>query len=162
MHRSEARLGLFMVTFSLLLTLWLIPEYVELYTLGMYAEPFMDPRSFPYLVSGFIGLLGIAMLFSSYQNPGPHKVTSKTTLDAKLRVLGVLGVSAFYLWIITFFGYLLPTFIGAFLLLYIFGERRWWLMILISAGSATSLYLIFGRIFHMMMPRGSIDFFYGF
>ena len=164
MHGSETRLGFFMVAISMVLTLWLIPEYVELYTLGMYAEPFMDPRSFPYLVSGFIGLLGIAMLFTSYRNPTPHREKPGTTLllDAKLRVLGVLGISALYLWLITLFGYLLPTFLGSFLLLRIFGERRWWLIVLISAGSATSLYLVFGRIFHMMMPRGSIDFFYGF
>ncbi|MCK5516296.1 MAG: tripartite tricarboxylate transporter TctB family protein [Desulfobulbaceae bacterium] len=162
MHGREARLGLFMVLISLLLILWLIPGYVELYTLGMYAEPLLNPRSFPYLVSGFIGLLGIAMLFFSYWKPASEKTVSELPRDAKLRVLGVLAISTLYLWLITLFGYLLPTFLGTLLLLRIFGEQRWWLMILISAGSAGSLYFVFGRIFHMMMPRGSIDFFYGF
>ena len=160
MRNVDLKLGCFMVAFSLIMMVWLIPAQVEIYVLGGSPEQNLGPRSFPYLMSGLIGLLGIALIVMSLRKRDVGSRPIRVPMDAKLRVAGVLAISAGYLWAMTLFGYLVPTFLSTVLLLRLFGERRWWLSLLISAGTAAFLFLFFGRVFHMLMPRGSIELFY--
>ncbi len=159
MRAKEIKLGIFMVAFSLLLLLWLIPSKVEVFALGTFAAGELGPRSFPYLMAVAIGLLGIGVLYTANRKP-PDSREAAIPKDALLRVIGVLACSGLYLWLITLFGYMLPTFLATIAFMYLFGERRVWLMILIALVTAVLLFLIFGKVFHMLMPRGSIEFFY--
>jgi hypothetical protein len=159
MRAKEIKLGVFMIAFSLALLLWLIPSKVEVFALGTFAPGELGPRSFPYLMACAIGLLGIALMVTAWRKPaGPEEPL--VAMDALIRVLAVLVCSGLYLWLITLFGYMLPTFAATLALMYLFGERRIWLMIIISLVVAVSLFFVFGKVFHMLMPHGSIDFFY--
>lgn len=160
MRDREIRLGIGMVAVSVLLIAWLIPSKVEIFALGTFAESSLGPRSFPNLIALLIGVLGVAVLFDAWRQPKTAEEKTSIPLDAIKRVMAVLATSVLYLWLITLFGYMLPTFLATMTLMYVFGERRWWLMLLISALTAISLYLVFGKVFHMLMPRGSIEFFY--
>jgi len=160
MRDREIKLGIGMVALSVLLLTWLIPSKVEIFALGTFAEGSLGPRSFPNLIALLIGVLGVAVFFVAWRQPEAVTEEKPLSLDALKRVMGILVTSALYLWLITLFGYMLPTFLATISLMYLFGERRWWLMMFISAVAAISLYLIFGKVFHMLMPRGSIEFFY--
>jgi len=160
MRHRDIKLGIIMMAFSLFLLIWLIPTKVEIFALGTFAEASLGPRSFPYMVAGVIGAIGMLIAINAYRKAGIYTEAPPLTMHGNIRVLSVIFASVLYLWLITLFGYMVPTFAATIGFMLLFGERRWWLMLTIAAVTAVGLYVIFGKVFHMLMPHGVIDLFY--
>ena len=159
MLTKDLQVSLLMIVFSMILIFWLIPTQVEIFSLGTSSEPLLGPRSFPYLISSCICFLGVLQSLICLKSKNIEKKVATVSASARLRVAGVIVISAGYLGLIYLLGYIVPTFIATLLLLLLFGERRWWLTLIISVVTAFLLYTVFGIIFHMMMPQGKYDLF---
>ena len=112
------------------------------------------------MVAGVIGAIGMLIAINAYRKAGIYTEAPPLTMHGNIRVLSVIVASVLYLWLITLFGYMVPTFAATIGFMLLFGERHWWLMLTIAAITAVGLYVIFGKVFHMLMPHGMIDLFY--
>jgi hypothetical protein len=55
---------------------------------------------------------------------------------------------------ISYLGFLPTAFVATAGLIYFLGERKKWLVLLVSFGLVAGIYLLFGKLMHVPMPRG--------
>jgi len=160
MFSKDLQIGLFMIGFSLVLIFWLIPSQVELFSLGGSSEPWLDARSFPYLIAICISLLGTALSITAlFAANAPGNPGEPVTVAGWMRVIGVFVITAVYVWLVYLVGYTVPTIAATLALMWLFGEHRWLLAAAISVITAVGLNTIFGNVFHLMMPQGRYELF---
>ena len=70
-------------------------------------------------------------------------------------------VSAGYLLVFNFLGFIISTIILLVLLMLLLGERRWWFIALVSVISSLVIYVLFAKYLSVMLPKGKIFWYLG-
>ncbi len=116
----------------------------------------MQPRVWPIFLMIIIGVLNLALIAqimgkpASRRNWEPHQ----TWLSAVL-----LGVFYF---IATHLDMMLALMVVMFTLCMVWGERRWWVAIMVAVGTTAAIFFSFDQILEVRFPRGILtDPYYG-
>ncbi len=113
---------------------------------------------FPKFVALCLGVLGLIQVVVSYLNLKKYPDQEKKVLNKK-ELLGafflVIGF-ALYIVLVKPLGYIIAT--GLFLLLFffIYGERKWIRMIIVSVCFSVICYYLFKNVFYVMLPAGAL------
>lgn len=138
---------------------------VALAVLGyMGASRFPEPSAglgaggFPQFVTICLGVLGAIQAVKSYmalrKNPDQDKAVLKA---ADLFGAGSLLISfGVYVWLVQPLGYIISTTLFFFLFMLIYGERKWFRMVIISVVFSIVTYYLFVKVFYVMLPKGRI------
>jgi len=138
--------SIFFMTVALIL---LVYALVNHYAVNI--EWKMSPYLFPVLISIFLVFLSVS-LFSDGLHQIRQNKHEKPEKNNWMRALVVVVVSVLYyilLPIITFIPATILFLVALFLYL---GERRWWLITLLSISTAIAIYFIFSTLLHVMLP----------
>jgi hypothetical protein len=144
--RTNTKIGLLVLIVSVLLLFWVIPHQVP-------ESPGerISPSFFPTAVIAVTAVLACLLIFTS-------RIHSETflsvPLDGKKRVAGVILLTGLYLIAMRYLGYVVPSVLTLALLIRLFGEKRYLLVFAVSAFTVVAIFVLFGRIFTLMMPRG--------
>lgn len=108
----------------------------------------LNPGAFPIVVFAVFGLCGLMVLVSALRGQGMQKVNSIRWVRALVTIIAVLA----YTYAIEWIGFVLATFLFMVLLLYFYEERDWKKLLLISAGVAVVIFLLFTYAFQIPLP----------
>lgn len=112
----------------------------------------LSPYLFPVLIAVFIGALSFSLLTDGLrQIKSGEKSQKKAAINWK-GVLFTIGISIVYFSTIKFIKFVPSTILFLVALFLHLGERRIWLIALISVVCSFSLYIIFGVMLHVMLP----------
>jgi putative tricarboxylic transport membrane protein len=122
---------------------------------GPIVEWKMSPSLFPVIVSVFLMLLSVSLLFDGlYQIREAKKSASGGAAQkAKIKpVLVTIALSIAYFVVMRYITFIPATilFLGAFI--FFLGERRYWLIALIAVITALAVYAIFGIALSVRLP----------
>lgn len=122
------------------------------------AEKGMGAGGFPKFLAVVIALLGLLLAITAYlklrQNPnGDKKVLNGKEILMILLMVAMFGV---YLGIIKTVGYLISTMVFTFIFFFIYGDRKWLRMIIISVLFTVISYYLFRNVFYVMLPMGTL------
>jgi len=112
----------------------------------------LSPYLFPVLISVFIGILSVSLM--AY---GIRQIRTKTDSDDNAivywqKVSFTIFIAVCYYVIMEIISFVPATVLFLVVMLLFLGERRIWLIALISIVSSLSIYLLFGVILHVMLP----------
>ena len=118
----------------------------------------LGASGFPKFIAICLGFLGIILTITSYlcwkKNPEQEQQVLKRH---ELLEAGTLAATFWlYVQLVTPFGYVISTILFSFLFMYIFGERKWIRMVLVSVGFSVSSFFLFRNIFYIMLPTGTL------
>ena len=118
----------------------------------------MSPSLFPVIVSAFLMLLSVSLFFDGlYQIREEKKLASggsgEDAQKARIRpVLVTIALSIAYFVVMPYITFIPSTilFLGGFI--FFLGERRYWLIALVSVISTLTVYAIFGIALSVRLP----------
>lgn len=112
----------------------------------------ISPYLFPLLIAIFIGLLSISLFIDGIRDQKSSNKESKKTEIRWKDVLYTIIVSIIYYIAMRLIGFIASTIIFLVSMFLYLGEKRIWLIALISIISTLSIYIIFGVLLHVMLP----------
>ena len=112
----------------------------------------LSPYMFPFLISIFLGALSISLI-----SDGLHKIRTDVTSSHKGAPLWKRAMLMFFIAIAYFLSMNLLTFIPATILFLVasflfLGERRLWLIGILSIATSVIIYILFDVLLHVMLP----------
>jgi hypothetical protein len=112
----------------------------------------LSPYMFPFLISIFLGALSLSLI-----SEGLHKIRTGAGASRKTTPLWKKAMLMFFIAIAYFFIMNLLTFIPATILFlcasFLFlGERRFWLIGILSIATSVIIYVLFDVLLHVMLP----------
>lgn len=112
---------------------------------------------FPTIVSVLAIIMSVIMLVRAFIKPEYLKPLSEQQKRGYLR--GILTILDCYLYILLFkpLGYILSSILCYFILMVIFGNRKWGLMIVMSIALPIVLYLAFFYLLQTNLPAGVLS-----
>jgi putative tricarboxylic transport membrane protein len=112
----------------------------------------LSPYLFPVLIAVFIGALSFSLFSDGIrQIKSGEKSPKKTEIHWK-GVLFTIGVSIAYYGIMKFLKFIPSTILFLVALFLYLGERRIWLIAIVSVLCSVSIYVVFGVMLHVMLP----------
>ena len=123
----------------------------------------MEPAFWPrFTLIGMMILCGIIMLRSlikTEKNDAGDAATEENlaapgTLSNLKYVFYCAGILFCFILAISYLGFLPSAFVATAGLTYFLGERKKWLVFLVSFGLTAGIYLLFGKLMYVPMPRG--------
>lgn len=111
----------------------------------------MSPYLFPVLISVFLIFLSISLFCDGLHQIREDK-SEKMSKNKWFSALVIVVAAVLYyvlLPIITFIPATILFLVAMFLFL---GERKWWLIAVLSITTAVAIYFIFGTLLHVMLP----------
>jgi len=112
----------------------------------------LSPYLFPVLIAVFIGALSFSLFSDGIrQIKSGEKSRKKAAIHWK-DVLFTIGVSVAYFGTMRFLKFIPSTILFLVALFLHLGERRIWLIAIISVLFSVSIYIIFGVMLHVMLP----------
>lgn len=122
------------------------------------AKKGMGAGGFPKFLAVMLMILGLLLVITSYfklrQNPkGDKKVLNGKEILMILIMVACFGV---YLAIIKTVGYMISTIVFTFIFFYIYGDRKWLRMVIISVLFSVITYFLFRNVFYVMLPMGKL------
>ena len=157
MNKANVVIGAVFIVFSVLVLI-VIPHQVR------NTEKLADSSFLPTVVS--YGLLGLGVLLIITSVPGlikqnaneqPQETRAEEAQDGKAkehipRIVLVAFIALGYFFLIKYIGYLIATILALAALLVIFGERRVWMVALLSVAGSGITYYIFNNLFYVRFP----------
>ena len=157
MKKADVIIGTVFIVFSVVVLL-IIPHQVRV------TEKLADSSFLPTVVS--YGLLGLGVLLIISSIPGlrkqevkehPRETAEQETPEEKKsehlpRVVLVAVVALGYFFLMKYIGYLPATVIALTVLFVVFGEKRVWMLALLSVAGSGITYLIFRYLFYVRLP----------
>ncbi len=144
----------------------LIYSLLEHYALGISWE--ISPYLFPLLISIFLSVLAALLFFQTIRNtikPAEidgfnldenleiGEITDKDKSKAnKKRFFLVLLLSILYYFLIAYLGFMISTMLFLASLFFILGERRWWMILIVSIVSTLLFEGIFLKLLNVILP----------
>ena len=122
------------------------------------AEKGMGAGGFPKFLAIIIALLGLLLVITAYLKLRQNPEGDKKVLNGKELLMIALMVALFglYLGIIKTVGYPISTAVFTFVFFYIYGDRKWLRMIIISILFTAITYILFRNVFYVMLPMGTL------
>ncbi len=115
----------------------------------------MSPYLFPLLISIFLLLLAVSLAAETIRNAkietGQEKMKNSGAAYRGKFLLSVAGILVYYL-VMPYLGFILSSLLFLAAMFWLLGERRWQLILLLSAGTTFILYGIFHGLLHVMLP----------
>jgi putative tricarboxylic transport membrane protein len=116
----------------------------------------LSPTVFPRFVTICLFLLSALLLGQGIRKQlkeQPAKARKKIDRAYLLRFILLAVAGFFYTRLIRYTGYIVvtPLFVAAAML--IFAEKKWYRIVLVSAGTTAVLYLVFRMVFRVPLPR---------
>ena len=105
-----------------------------------------------------LALLGLLLVITAYIKLRQNPNGDKKVLNGKELLMIALMVALFglYLGIIKKVGYPISTAVFTFLFFFIYGDRKWLRMIIISVLFTAITYVLFRNVFYVMLPMGTL------
>ena len=146
--------GVFMLAVGLLLLLFLIPFGIDSPKKIRFAA--LSPTYFPQIVALILSVIGVAIIF---KNRHPFITKETDELDevhpnAKMRIGGFLTLLAVYSFSLEFLGFVLSGVLALAASLILAGERRAFIIIVMSLLLPISLFLFFYKVAYVPVPNG--------
>ena len=110
----------------------------------------MSPYLFPLLISIFLLLLAVGLVAETIGKTKAETKNNGSAYRGKL-LLSVAGILAYYL-AMPYLGFIFSSLLFLAAMFWLLGERRWQLILLLSAGTTFILYGIFHGLLHVMLP----------
>ncbi len=117
----------------------------------------MGAGGYPKFLAVCIGIFGLLLAVRAYLRlrKNPAQKDQKRLNARELLFAGLLGVSFLaYTQLVKPLGYILATFLFFNVFMFIYGERKWWRMLLVSVLFSVSVYFLFEKVFYIMLPNG--------
>lgn len=159
MQKADLVIGILFVVFSVAVLL-VIPHQVQ-ETVGATGSGFM-PKVVSYGLLGLGGLLILSSLFkmkksNKEKEQEPHEAEaeaeSEEEADENLRRISlVAAIAVAYFFLTRYIGYLYATIITLAALFVVFGEKRVWMVALLSIVGAGIIYFVFTDLFYVRLP----------
>lgn len=111
------------------------------------------PRVIAYLIGFFGLLLSSQSVLKNRSNPDKEIMFEKGEI---LQVSFLVVCVAVYLTIMPYFGFVILTPVFMFVMMYIFGLKKWIKMVIISLVSTAIIYVLFDRFFMVLLPEFSL------
>ncbi len=119
---------------------------------ALLGRPFVIPRG----VAGFLLLAALLLLYRALT--GRSLPLEKRLGGADLRRVSLVAVLTFaYLFAVARIGFDATTFLYMLFFLWILGERRWSVLILVAVLTPLFVYAIFDTVLHVPLPRGAAE-----
>lgn len=112
----------------------------------------MSPYLFPFLISIFIGILAITLFIEGLKEDKSLDEDTKETEVKWKDVISTIIISVIYYIVLRKIGFIISTILFLMALFIYLGEKRIWLISLISIVSTLAIYIIFGVLLHVMLP----------
>lgn len=110
---------------------------------------------FPKFIAIGLGIMGFMLALKSfYKIKLGDRDKQKVTLKELLNVAKLVVAVGLYIFVVRYVGFLITTPIFFFLFMFIYGERKWKQMVIVSVIFGVALYVIFEKIFQVMLPSG--------
>ena len=115
----------------------------------------MSPYLFPLLISFFLLLLAVSLAAETIRNAkteaGQEEMENSGSIYRDKFLLSVAGILVYYL-AMPYLGFIFSSLLFLAAMFWLLGERRWQLILLLSAGTTLVLYGIFHQLLHVMLP----------
>lgn len=115
----------------------------------------MSPYLFPLLISFFLLLLAVSLAAETIRNAkteaGQEEMENSGAIYRDKFLLSVAGILVYYL-AMPYLGFIFSSLLFLAAMFWLLGERRWQLILLLSAGTSLVLYGIFHQLLHVMLP----------
>ncbi len=150
--KRDTKIGLILFVFSVLFLIVIIPNFIEVDTaLASPIEKLIGPRFFATFLGVFLTILSLVLIFAPLLKKEVEDAP-KMELPVKLRVIGVIVISIFYILLMSFAGYIVATFLALAGLLWLFGVRKIQALVGNAFIFTLSLYIIFGKLLMVLLP----------
>ncbi len=117
----------------------------------------LSPYLFPLVISLILFALSISLLIE-----GRNKVYSEKKDDTHWKAIFLYVAICFvYYLVISYIGFVVSTIIFLVVVFRLLGVKKWWLIALLSVVATLSIYILFARMLHVMLPQGSIYYYLG-
>lgn len=112
----------------------------------------LSPYLFPLLIAVFVTALSLSLIADGKKQIELNERIEKKTAIHWKSVLFTIGSSIVYYRIIKYFKFIPSTILFLVAMFLHLGERRIWLIAIISVICSVSVYVIFGVFLHVMLP----------
>ena len=148
-YKAQIGGGILLALFSILLHFVLIPWQISLPRQHMG----ISPRFYPELLAGLLFILAIALALEGWRMR-EKKNQAVFTFESKEVRLVVLTLAIISLQIIAFnlIGYLIPAILAMAVCMYLYGQRSWLKIVLLSVSIPVSIKLIFEYGMQVHLP----------
>jgi hypothetical protein len=123
---------------------------------GALDEKIFSEKLFPTLTLGFLIIMGTALALISIRAEGRDREKISVYIERTRSVWLVILLSIVYCFLLYLLGYLLSTVVILAALLRVFGLKKPLHIILPSVLIPLGLYLVFGKVLLLMLPKGVI------
>lgn len=156
------KIGCFFLGLSILVIVFMVPTISEDWREAsfMSAEMFaVGPRFFPYLAAAIIGILSIALIFTSTRNSKTTKEAKEVnfTLEQFINVIVFTVVGVIYTVLFQVLGVLIATPLCLLFYFIYFEVQSWVLRIGLSLGTTLIIYLCFAKMMMVPLPMGFLE-----
>lgn len=135
-----------------------------IFSLVKYAEPkniaslALDPYTLPAVVFGCMVFLGVLRLITGLRMPKTGEKGTTLMIPQKTWITAILIL--LYALLLKSVGFVITSFIYLLCQMYVLqdGKRNWKMMIVISVVCSIGIYLLFSKVFSVMLPRGILTF----
>lgn len=115
----------------------------------------MSPYLFPTLIAVFMILLSISLFVEFHRANKKHMATSQRPAlhgwNGKKLVLSLAAILAYY-FAMPWIGFVFSGILFLIAMFWLLGERRIWLIAVLSSGTSLVLYGLFHELLHVMLP----------
>lgn len=110
----------------------------------------LAPGLFPIVMGVIILALSVSLIIQAIKN----KTWKSGGFDRVdwLRITVVLVLTFVYVWLLPLLGFIAVSIPYLALFLFVLGEKRWWLVGIIAAGTTLGLYYSFGVLLSVYLP----------
>ena len=153
-HKKTLSLGLFFVGVSLFNHFYVIPN--QIFVPQQASFPGLSPAFYPKILTILLGFLGIVLAVQSLRSSYMKEERSEQVIGitAFSRYISVIALSALYVYFIDLAGWLSTTIVILFVLMRLYGSKRWFLIFTLSIIVPLILFLFFEKIALVRLPRG--------
>lgn len=148
LYNKNVQDALFFFIFAVAMMIYALTNHYNSTNLEWKTSPYL----FPVLIAIFIGALSFSLIADGIrQIKSSEKSAKKTSVQWKGVMFTIVAAITYYgiMSIITFIPATILFLVAMFLYL---GERRIWLITLISIVSSLTIYILFGVLLHVMLP----------
>jgi putative tricarboxylic transport membrane protein len=112
------------------------------------------PGFFPFAASAIIGVIAVILFVSGRKravvNAGPFFLRERLT-----KFLGIVGIIFCYGFMLDYIGFFLCTVLFVGVSVRVIEPKRWWVILVVSVGSAVAAWLLFDYWLMVQFPRGT-------
>ncbi len=132
--------------------LYVFYESTKWPVVALLGRPFIIPRG----VAGFLLVAALLLLYRALT--GRALPLEKRLEGADLRRVTLVAILTFaYLFAVVYIGFDATTFLYMLCFVWILGERRWSVLILVAVLTPLIVYVIFDTVLHVPLPRGATE-----